>query len=485
MKNFTKVYYNKLIWLFFFVQILILPHSGRAQVDKTTLYKKLTCVIHIHSVFSHNGKLTIEEIVQKAKQKNIDVVIITDHDNAKVEYGLWPFRNIIKKTTEFNSIFQIGIDRYLNEISRVQKKYPEIILIHGAESTPFYWWSGSPFKRNLVLHNWHKHLLIVGFDDKNDYKNLPLVSNGYSKKLNLFSLWPLVVIISGFFLSKKRIGIILVILGLIFTAVNFPFKKSDFDQYHGDQKDNPYQNLIDYVNSKNGLVFWAHPDAPNWEKPTKIGHISMQTLPYPDSLLNTENYTGFAYFWEGERTVGIPGGVWDEILKEYCEGKRKKPVWAISELDYIDDGINNTYIDMAKNILFVKDFSYKSVIDSLKNGRFYAVAKYRKDSPEPVIEKFLINNTTFGEEISVEGVNMPVKVFMKLNTSDGKRYLANINIIEKGKIIKNIRNEIPLETEFYIVPTTQEKTYFRVEITLDGSSKLVTNPILVNLTKLD
>jgi len=468
-----RVYLKKFLWFFLIF-----------SAQNLFCYKKVTCIMHIHSVFSFGGKLTIEEIVQKARQKNIDAVVITDHDNTRVEYGLWPLRNLVKKTANFNSIFQIGIEKYLNEISRVQAKYPEIVLISGAESIPFYYWTGSPFKKNLVLHNWHKHLLIMGLKNPKDYRNLPLVGNKFYYKIDYFSFWPFVFLILGLFFIKKRLGIILVFIGIIFSGVNFPFTKTDFDQYHGDQKEPPYQALIDYVSSKNGLVFWAHPEARNWQNITKVGPISMQTLPYPESLLKTKNYHGFAYFWESSQIVGKPGGIWDRILNEYCDGLREKPIWAVAELDYTDDGVNGTYLDMSKNILLVNDLSYEEVIEVLKKGRFYAVAKYRKDNPEPVLEEFSIDGANFGEEISVDRI--PVRVFLKVDTSDKQKYLASIDIIERGEVIKNIKKEIPSEIEFYLEPQTKyKKTYFRVEITVGNSSKLVTNPVFLNLTKRD
>ena len=40
-----------------------------------------------------------------------------------------------------------------------------------------------------------------------------------------------------------------------------PFKSSLFDQYSGDQGYLPYQELVDYVGDKGGMIFWTHPEA--------------------------------------------------------------------------------------------------------------------------------------------------------------------------------------------------------------------------------
>ena len=98
--------------------------------------------IHISSTVS-DGKLSIDEIVKIAKQNDIKIVILTDHDFMKWEYGLWPLRRIIKKTLETNSIYTYGINRYLKEIEEIQKKNPDLVLIPGVECAPFYYWSGN------------------------------------------------------------------------------------------------------------------------------------------------------------------------------------------------------------------------------------------------------------------------------------------------------------------------------------------------------
>ena len=125
--------------------------------------------------------------------------------------------------------------------------------------------------------------------------------------------------------------------GIIFTANNFPFGSPLYDQYHGDMGDMgdmgslPYQNLINYVGKKGGMVFWAHPDV---EAKQDVNGIDLHTRPYPEELLKTSTYTGFAVLVEGMKFTGRIGGGWDEVLKEYINGQRKKPVWAIGELDY-------------------------------------------------------------------------------------------------------------------------------------------------------
>jgi len=65
--------------------------DNRAFADE---YIHLPGVVHVHSTFS-SGQYTVKELVTKAGQKDIEVLALTDHDLAAMEYGLFPLRNII------------------------------------------------------------------------------------------------------------------------------------------------------------------------------------------------------------------------------------------------------------------------------------------------------------------------------------------------------------------------------------------------------
>jgi len=125
---------------------------GSCQMSAAQGLIQAPALIHISSTIS-DGKYSISEIVKIAKQNNIKIVVITDRDLMRWEYGLWPLRNIIKKTVEMNSIFKFGIKRYLKEIESIQKANPDLILIPGTESAPFYYWQGTPFDNSLKLKN--------------------------------------------------------------------------------------------------------------------------------------------------------------------------------------------------------------------------------------------------------------------------------------------------------------------------------------------
>jgi hypothetical protein len=111
------------------------------------------------------------------RKNGIRGIIFTDHDLSKWEYGLPPLRNLLRKTIEKDSVLKTGPEAYLSRIRELNRKYPGMVAIPGVESTPFYFWSGSPFRNNLTLHNANKHMVIAGLFDAEQYRHLPITGN--------------------------------------------------------------------------------------------------------------------------------------------------------------------------------------------------------------------------------------------------------------------------------------------------------------------
>ncbi|HID10271.1 MAG TPA: hypothetical protein EYP17_03095, partial [Candidatus Latescibacteria bacterium] len=296
--------------------------------------------IHFDSNVS-GGKYSVEELAEICREEGIEVAIVTDHDNMRVEYGVFPLRKVtgflIRKLTgkgERNSISTFGAENYLRLFEEVNARYPDLILIPGAEAVPFYYWEGSPWRGNLRLMRLHEHLLVIGLKSAEDYRRLPSIANGYprefSPKAFLNVIWVVTTLI-GIGIYRKRnvrriyfgnqvfvvpsrrnqgIGALIFLTSLLLLIDNYPFLPPRYDQYHGDQDGGPYQVLIDYVNQRGGMVFWAHPEV---EQRAKVEGIEVYTPPYHEHLIKTHGYTGFAIFWEGMKYIGKPGGIWDRV----------------------------------------------------------------------------------------------------------------------------------------------------------------------------
>ncbi len=479
-----------------FVFILIIVFMGVlvkcfAQADENIHeYIQVPGLIDVRTDFS-DGAHTLEYLIKLAKKRGIDVLFINDHDRKVMEYGIRPFHNIIKKRVEEPSINKGGPENYLNMIDAASKKYPSSILIPGAESAPFYYWKGSYFKKNLTACDWERHLLIVGLEEPKDYKELPILHNGYSTKYILSSIpiasfFFLAFLIVGLYMIKwKRIirysGIAIAVLALLLVINNHLSKSSPYDQYHGPQEISPYQLLIDYVNSRGGMVFWNHPETKSGKG--KLGPIFRDTPPYPQVLKESKNYSGFAALYGDSITITEPGNIWDKVLIEYCSGQRASPVWGISSADFHREGIAGEKLGNYPTFFLVKSKAKKDILDALKKGRMYA-CRGDADSPRLILEYFSISDSkssqkvVMGEEIFSKGYP---SINIRISTTDSEKgNSVTVRLIRSGNLLETFSAETPLSISFeddFFEPG--KKIYYRLDAVDKKGRKLVSNPIFV------
>ncbi len=461
---------------------------------ESSSYLKIPAAIHLDTVMG-GGVLSPETMIKKVREAGIKVAIITDKENNSLEYGLFPLRNLLKKKVQRGSINYYGADHYISEIERLNSLYPDMAILHGAETIPAYYWTGNPFS-GLTVNNFHKNILVLGLEKAEDYKNLPTIGNKNTGKFTprcLLNLWPASIIILGILgllhkkstialsyniqLSKKKrrlkpISILCLVIGIVFLINNYPFSSPQFDQYHGDNGALPYQKLINYVNSKGGLTFWSSPDIETSQY--KIKPVTFNTPPYFHDLLATTGYTGFAVFAEGMKYSGKPGGIWDMALIQYINGARDKPVWAIGELDFE----NGNWMGETQTVIFIKEINKDQVLTALKTGKCYAV-KGHPQKTKPVLENFQIwDDLTkewieMGETATVNKVTR-IKISIEYPESD----LNTLKIIREGKVIKTLffKDTFYKTVEFdYHNPDCM--TYYRIDL----NSSLISNPIFVKM----
>ncbi len=493
--------YSRIVLIVFACLFLCNKNSfvGICYAEKYTL---IPGVIHVHTTIS-NGEKTPEEVVKLAKENGIKVVIFTDHDTMKWTYGVLPLRKMIKKVVNQNSILKYGAANYINTIEELDKKYPDMLVIHGTEAIPFYYWQGSFFKNNLALVNGNKHIMIFGLETPSDYRNLPSVGNGFPGEFNLesiFRLWPFSFFLLGWWLISVRErgfstndeslqkkghnkvpSVICFFIGAVFLVNNFPFKTPIYDQYHGVQGVAPYQHLIDYANKRNALTFWAHPEV---EKSEEIDGVNVVSSPYEEDLLNTYNYTGLAVLSEGMRRVGPPGGIWDQILLEYCSGKRRKPVWVIGEVDY---KVQTFPVDETQTIFLLKEKSKEEILNALRTGKMYAAmgSANALSLNSFVVEDSISGKLAFmGDEITITEkprIRIVVTADYSHKSSEYKERSFNIDLIRNGTVIKTFEANGPIDItyddDYY---KSNEKIYYRLAIDTSYLFRgIITNPIFV------
>jgi len=501
----------------------------------------LKAAIHISSSVS-DGEYSLVQIAQAARDSGISVIAFTDRDHMRWEYGLWPLRNLIRKTVEDNSISTFGIQRYLKEIHELQNTFTDIILIPGVEAAPFYYWEGSPFKSILLLgrqllyykngeyrdirtemteklrlgrehvsaaveskrmrlYNWHVHMLGIGLNNYRDFNELPVIGNpgGVRGKFSILSLWPLIILVLGLWgckvsfyrytdqsgrhigiYSKKRfiLSTAAVLISIPFVLDNPTFSSLKFDQYHGDQKNLPYQNYIDYINEKGGLVFWAHPEVENTER---IGDIDVITRKYIQRLLDTKDYAGFSILPEGSPEMIRVGGIWDNVLFDYCRGLRQKPVWAIGGLAF-DRGDLVSSMKNWQTVILVSAKTRNAVLDALKKGKMYVVGG--ENSLDFCLDEFSISDQRgdargdMGETVPI--INAPV-IHLKGGFLSSQREVE-VSIIREGEIVQTYKTETPFSIEYSGDGLPKGKSYYRVRIQGKGLN-VIANPIFVTCSR--
>jgi hypothetical protein len=430
----------------------------------------------------------VEELVRRAKQKGFGALVINDHDRLCLEYGLPPFRNLIKKKVELNSINVMGADKYLQAIRESEKMHPDMVVIPGTESAPFYYWSGNPFDGSLTAHNYERRILTVGLDRPVSIRNLPLIHNRSPESVDIPLADILLIIVSiaaGVILLKWRgyrrwAGIAVLIL-VILSLFNYePFKITPYDAYHGDQGIAPYQNLIDNVNREGGMTFWNYPETRSGVH--KMGPIRVSTLPYPGVITNSKNYTGFAALYGDEITITDPGGLWDLALTEYCRGFRQRPPWAIATGDFHEE-TDDCRLGDFQTVFLVRDKTKDAILSALKNGKMYACSGHYPRVPK--MEEFTVSEVCSpensikkgisGDDITISG-KPRVRISISGNGLAGKK--ARIRLIRSGTVVQLYEGDLPAQIDYEDHELKPGETvYYRMDMKAEG--QVVSNPIFV------
>ena len=473
---------KRMIWFVIFIVVISVFCFKEAFA---TDYQQVAGLIDFRSTFS-DGANDIESLVILAKKRGFEVLIINDHDRLVMEYGLSPFRKLIKKRVELPSINTNGAKAYLDSIKKVQKMFPDMVIIPGSETAAFYYWTGSYFKKDLTAHDHEKRILTIGMENPEDYENLPILHNGSSTQYLKMAIPEVllffVVLVLAVFLIKWRgfyriAGIIIFIWCVASIANSNMFRSSPFDQYHGDQGMAPYQLLTDYVDSRGGLTFWNYPETASGTR--KLGPIMVDTPPYPEVLEESEGYTGFASLYGDNITVTEPGNIWDRVLTAYCKGTRSRPAWGISTADYHSEGGGGEILGNFPTVFFVREKSRKGVMEALRSGKMYA---YRGRYPQFVrLDEFSVSSPD-GKNEGISGDEIALKssprIRISLSAAEASERKVEVRLIRSGELIQTFEGTLPMRINYedrYFQPG--EKIYYRMD--MRGRGRLVSNPIFV------
>jgi hypothetical protein len=461
-------------------------------VPPAVAYEQIPALMDLRTTFS-DGAYDPETLVQMAVNKGFSVIFLNDHDRVVMEYGLPPFRNIIKKKEELNSINKSGADRYLRIIAGLRKMYPNVVLIPGTESTPFYYWTGSPFTGTLTANDHERRILTMGLEKTEDYETLPILHNGLSRShiraaMPALAAFILCFLIAVYFLFRHgwwRIsGAVLAILSVGFFINTVFARPSPFDAYHGKQGAAPYQLFIDAVGQKGGLTFWNYPETQSGVR--KLGPIQVKTLPYPGMLLETRNYTGFAAIYGDTVTITEPGNVWDVVLREYCSGFRERPPWGIATADFHKEGDSGQKLGDFQTVLWLTEKTPRSALEALKTGKMYACQGTFPRIPR--LDEFSVSAAVpdtaprmiSGDELILER-NPRIRITISGGVA-GAGKQVQVRLIRSGTLIQIFKGTLPLAIDYTdVLQTPGEKIYYRMD--MSGYGTIVSNPIFVKFAK--
>jgi hypothetical protein len=199
-------------------------------------------------------------------------------------------------------------------------------------------------------------------------------------------------------------------------------------------------------------------------------------------MLKTQNYTGFCCFYEGYRSIGGPGGVWDIVLNEYCSGERKKPIWAIGEMAYHSkEASGGKRIDEVETVFLVSSNMHENILKAMRKGSMYAVRSSKNHRLE--LDAFTVEyprgrvSAGMGEELVASG---PVKIRFKVDWQGKPERDVTAKLIKNGQVIKEFLVKRPgwfeYEDDSY---QPGQKIYYRLDIRSKYPSMLFSNPIFV------
>ena len=336
-------------------------------------------------------------------------------------------------------------------------------------------------------------MIALGLESAEEYASLPVLGSDAAwidQWQGWLSLWPLAGLAYALVLGSGRrlrfgIGAVsLLCLADVFSGR--PFQVAVMDSYSGDLGSAPYQNYIDHVEQRGGMVFWPHPEARSTIEPRSLfgGLISVasETPPHAEDLIQTSGYTGFAALYADQITATDPGREWDQALSQYLSGQRQRPIWGTGDIDYHVDEPGG-YIHDILTVFLVRERTRSEVLNAMREGRMYAVRG--GDEALQLLRFEAVTNTgtaVMGERVLSSGV---ARIAVEIGRFDGGEDRVHVRLIRGDgdghtQVVAQVEGITPLEFEHVDAQIDAgERLYYRLMAASRGS-RLTANPVFVS-----
>ena len=458
-------------------------------------------VVHVHTDFT-TGEFPLDEIVRRAESQGVEAIFLSENYQLRVDYGLFPFRSLLRVTRAEPSVLARGVDRYLATVADARRRHPNMIIVPGVEVVPHYHWTGSPLAGDLTLHNIQKNILVFGVSTGAALRALPATGSAATARYSAQSaldLLPALLVIPGALLLRRPVlrrrmigrvavlrpqrrwlrGGVLCAVGLVALARGLPFTTDAFSPYQ-DLGMTPYQELIDAVEQQGGAAVWSFPDAFDYGEERVVGlRVSRKTDPYGDDLLRTFRYSGFGGVYADTTRFPEPGAGWDYLLAQYARGERSRPAWLIGESGFHGDG-DGTWIGAIETVFLVPAKSEAALLDALRRGRVYGVLRTDR-TKTPVLDRFTVGTAS---TVGVSGDTLDISpataigVQAGVRMSDASEQPIRVTLIRNGHIARTWSGTTPLAVD-HQETFDGAPAYFRLEVRGPQTAYMLSNPIIL------
>jgi hypothetical protein len=464
-------------------------------------------VIHVHSNWS-TGEYSLDDLAAQAKTFGIAAIFLTENHLLQYEYGLPPLRDLLRYRADFPSVLSKGPEAFLGAVGVANAKQQDVLIIPGAQVVPHYFWTGTLLDGTLTMHDTQKNLLALGLYHPEDYRELPAVGNYGAARWSLWSLWllsPFLLAIPGVWLirthrqhviqlqhfritERRRMilpGLLCLGIGLALLANNYPFRSNPASPYDPTAGLKPHQDVIDFVNARNGIAVWSLPEARDHQEVSVAGfHATIHTDPYPDDLLRTDRFTAFGGLYEDTTIFGDPGQGWDRLLLDYLNGHRATPAWAIGESAYHSEKQAGKWLGAVQTVLLAERNDPPSLLAALRAGRAYALLRTREESLKLVKFQAIPSGlppAEMGDRLALRAGDRP-EVQAAVETAGGRPLSIEVRLIRSGKVVHSIRGDTPVTLRWTEPPLPPgSKLYYRLDVRGPGGNQILSNPIFVTV----